>query len=533
MRAEDIRQVEETGVKAEGGVAAASRQQPGFMDRVLSFLAGTNNRENERRRLVRDVTRMLKSTRYKFYKSRSEEALPPMAKFFYELYTIVGPAQLLLDHAESSGVLKSIIIERSFTPEQTEMRSFLTEENITSRSKQVETTVLSEEVKERLTNLLSGFDSNKVKEINAVYNLLCIFLDAIHFDYYFLLKKFDANMPERDFRFQPHFETIQAEYVLEDLKDFLSMVYLLDPKANWEFLLEVLKEYRNVDIVRPNDWAKFLRSVFDVRRSRVLELIVQHASKDPKFRVKVVSPSEKIVEDYLSKLKSQSEIVVQKLIRDQRTQKIDLLAKAVFGTASVARTKNYTEKYNSLFTPRMLGGFTHVAQLNFLKAFIIDFFKQDFREIVDLLIVRGRWSTPLMSQQLSESFHVLLEISDELLQFDDSLADEAELGIRLKGLLWKAEREKLALKALRQLLKETNESALSMVQRSAQNLVVMAKSFRIVIEDYDKKGHELITNWKEIESASKGDIRAKIVDAYKKIYYFIQLMQMYAKKEAA
>ncbi|MCK7517885.1 MAG: hypothetical protein MZV64_09340 [Ignavibacteriales bacterium] len=56
---------------------------------------------------------------------------------------------------------------------------------------------------------------------------------------------------------------------------------------------------------------------------------------------------------------------------------------------SSCRMKNYTEKANVVFAKRMLGGFTQTVALNYLRAFLIDFFKKDVRELVDLLIIRG------------------------------------------------------------------------------------------------------------------------------------------------
>ncbi|HUX20793.1 MAG TPA: hypothetical protein VMW69_06110, partial [Spirochaetia bacterium] len=66
-----------------------------------------------------------------------------------------------------------------------------------------------------------------------------------------------------------------------------------------------------------------------------------------------------------------------------------------------------------------------------------------------------------------------------------------------------------------------------------RSLVVMGKSLKIVLDDFDKKNRELIINWKEIETVSGGTTRAKIVEVYKKIYYFIQLIQLFVKKEPA
>jgi len=179
----------------------------------------------------------------------------------------------------------------------------------------------------------------------------------------------------------------------------------------------------------------------------------------------------------------------------------------------------------------MLGGFLYAPHLNFLKAFLLDYFKKNIREIADLLLVRGRWSTPLMSQQLSESFHILLETSDKLLAFDESLGETEDAGIRIHGLLRRADRDKTALKILREVIKEVNADALAIIQKSAKNLVVMGKNFKIVLEDHDKSVRELILNWKEIEAASDGKIKATIVEAYKKIYYFIQLLQVLLSNE--
>lgn len=454
-----------------------------------------------------------------------------MAKFFHELYSIAGPAQLLVDHAESSDVLKTMVIEHSFSEHQRELRDELTEEHIEERARVVGLETLEPETKGKITELLSSFDAQSAKEVNDSYGVLSVFLDVIHFDYFFLLKKFDSRLPEHDLRYVPRFELIRAEYILDDIKDFLALLYSVDPQADWKKILEVLKEYRGSEIVSSSDWHKLLRLLVDVRRSRVFELFVRHASKDPFYKVKAVISRAQVVEDYLSKLKTQTELTVQKLVRQQYEQTVEKYTTAVFGTTAVSRTKNYTEKNNVLFTQRMLGGFLHVAPINYLQAFMLDYFRKDIRELVDLLIVRGRWSTPLMSQQLSESFHVLLQVCDDIQEFDDELAEEGELGARIKNLMWKSDRDKTALKPLRQILKELNEQAMGLLQRTARNLVIMGKSLKIVLDDYDKPNRELLVNWKEVENISGGTIRAKIVDVYKKIYYFIQLIQLFVKKD--
>ncbi len=211
---------------------------------------------------------------------------------------------------------------------------------------------------------------------------------------------------------------------------------------------------------------------------------------------------------------------------------MEKLSALVFGTSVVTRTKYYTERANMAFSKKMLGGFLYIAPVNYLKAFLLDYFKKDVKAIVDVLLIRGKWTTNLMSQQLSESFHGLMQVSEKLVAFDDSLAEEGEQGTKLKNLVHRADKDKNSLLILRKLLKEINDEALVLIQGSVQYLIVIGKNLKMLIEDYEKKPHELVINWKEVEGAVEGEIKEKLSDIYKKMYYFIQLIQLFIKKTA-
>ncbi len=527
MQADDIRSEEKPSQKQ----APSNEPALGLLQRLFSLLGGDEDPLRARRRLLRDIAKQLKGSHRKLYRPKSGEALPAMANFFYEIYSVVGPVQAILDRAESSSVLKNIIIENTLDATQLELQRYLGEEAIGARTATMGAKELATDLKQKLVSYVALFDSDRVKRINSVYELLSVFLELLRFDYHFLLKKFDQELPERDFKYLPHFVQTNGEYLTEELKDFLSVIHLVDPNADWDSLFNGLKEYRQVEIVPRSDWKRALRLIAEIRKSRELELVVKFAEHDPYFKVKVVNLGENIVEDHLAKIKATAEATLQKISQRNRDKKIEMLTKTVFGAPPGERTKNYTEKESGLFTSRMLTGYLYAPHLNFLKVFLLDYFKKDIREIADLLLVRGHWSTPLMSQQLSESFHILLEISDELLAFDGSLSETEDMGIRVHALLRKADRDKAALKILREVLKEVNATALALIQKSAKNLVSLGMSLKIVLDDHGKSAHELILNWKEIETASDGKIKAKVIEAYKKIYYFIQLLQALSKDE--
>ncbi len=500
-----------------------------FFARIFSVFSGGNDPEREKKRQLKDIEKQLKKAHYKFYKPRGEEVLPGLAKFFHEIYQVVGPVQLLIQHAESSGVLKNIIIETYLTDVQIELKERLTEEAIRERVKTTETKQLSSEIKEELVTFFSAFDNQKVKEINATYNLLSVFLDLVHFDYYFFLKKFDSGMPERDFVYHPKFEAINGEYVSEDLKEFSQIMALVDREADWDRLFDILKCYRNVEVISRQNWRKVLQSIRNVRKDGILSLIIKHLDKDPFYKGTVKVPNEKIVEPYLTKIKTQTELSIQKILQEKRNSKIEMLTKNVFGTTAVSRMKNYTEKTNLMFSKKMLGGFTYIAPLNYLKAFLLDYFKKDVREIVNLLLIKGQWTTNLTSQQLSESFHHIMSVSEELLKFDDSVGEEGILGSKLRTALKRSDRDKNSVVVVRQILKEINDKAKAMIDETAQNLIFIGKVLKSVLEDYKADPHEILLNWKEIDLASENKVTEVLTELYKKLYYFVQLLQIFVK----
>jgi hypothetical protein len=502
----------------------------GFFQRLFSILLKSSDPEKEKKRLLREIAKTLKKHRLKYYNPRGEEALAGMAKFLYEIYKIISPAQVLLEHAESSGVLRSIIIAAFMSEEQHEIKEMLEEDAIRKRANEVEPKVLASELKDKLVGFFAGFTSDKVNDINALYNLLTVFLNLVEYDYYFALKKFDSGLPERDFVYNPKFESIKAEYVLEDIKDFL--VVLPDMKiSDWDGLFNVLKAYKGTEIIDRSGWKKIIKGLNIVSKEKIFVLMIQHIDKDPQYNYRPLVNSDQIVDDYLTKIRTKTEITLQKILKERRSKKVDTLLMEVFGTTAVSRMKYYTDKANLMFTKKMLGGFIHVAPANYLKAFLLDYFKRDVKTLMDLLLIRGKWATVISSQHLSDAFHAVMDVSNSLVAFDEELSDEGAKGIAFKTLTSKSDRDKNSITILRTQLKETNDEALNMITVAAQNLIVMGRSLKSVLEDKNKKDHELIINWKEIESASDSNVKDEISRVYRKIYHFVQLMQFFVKKK--
>jgi hypothetical protein len=509
--------------------AKQKEEKAGFFQRIFGIFLGTRDPIWEKKKMIRDIEKMLKKMHQKFYAPKNSQALPNLAKYFYEFYKTLGPAHSIIQQADSSEALKMIIIESFLKEEQVEMKNRFSEESIRERVRYTDPKKLAEEVKEELITFFAAFDAEKIKVINSNYSFLRQFLNLAHFDYFFLLKKFDSNLPEGNFFYKPNFDTINGEYIVDEMKDFLDIVLAFDKPVEWDPILDVLKDYKGVEVASRNGWKKLLQKMMELQRTKIFDYIIKHIDGDPYYKPKPNFQQHKVVEPYLQKIKTQTEMTIQKFEKERQTKNIDELTTKIFGTTSVARMKNYNEKTNEIFKKKILGGFIYIPPLNYLRAFLIDYCKKHAREVVDLLIVKGKWTTNILSQQLSDSFQQLIDITDQLIEFDDSLAEEAPIGIKLKTASLRADKDKNQARVLRQMLKEVNDRAKKILFDSAQGLIGLAKNIKQILDDYSHQPPELIINWKEIDTYSDNTIKDKITDVYKKIFYFIKLLQFYGK----
>lgn len=511
-------------------VNSGDKANSGFMSILYRLFFGGDDPEREKKRLLKVLAKDLQRVRYKFYKVKGEQAQPGLAKFFFEIYKVTSNASMILQGADKSLTLKSICIEHFMSSEQLSILDGLSEEAIRERAKTMDPKALASALKEELVRLFSGFDSQKINLINETYFSIVRFLRFVNFDYYFVLKKFDSSLAERNFTASPKFDVLNGEYIVEDIKDFQEIALLMEKNDSWDLIFDILKKYKALDPVDRNDWSKMIAAVSNVNQSDVLTLIVRHAGKDPWYNPVPDKAAQRIVESYIEKTRTQVETNLNKLMNERRGAQIDKLLVMVFATKTIERTKYYTEKANLTFSKKQTNGFTFVEPINYMKAFLLDYFKKDVREFQELVLVRGKWTTNVLSQQLSELYYQILSIADQILAFDESLSEDADYGGRLRKAMGRVvERDANSASTLRKVMNEVNEKAARLVSDAAQSLITFGKYLKILLEDIDRKEHEILINWKELENMSDIPMKTRISEIYKKLYYFIQLIQLYAK----
>jgi hypothetical protein len=496
-----------------------------FFQKLFGQIFGKDDPETEKKRQLKSIAKDLSRTHYKFYRAGPNEVLPSLGKFFYDVYKAVSPAQILFQTIENPAYFKNVVIDTSLSDQQKTIADELSEESITTQASNMPINQLTEKLKIDTETFMNEFDMEKINRTDALYTKLMAFKAFCLYDYYFMLKKFDSTLREREFNGQPRFEAINATYIADDLKDFLAIAWALPFDDDWSDVMQLFRTIKGVEPIKPALWAKILSKLKMLRDSNVFEMMIQLISKDPSYHTTFEIKSEHVVEPYLDKMRSQVTLSLKKLESQQKNSKVDSLLMQIFNTNVVLRLKNYSEQASGVYEKKNLGSFEYHRPLNYLKAFLIEFVKRDVREYADLVLVRGKWTTAALSAPMSDAYHALLDTSDAITAFDEKLGEDGDLGLKLKTLLPRSERDKEAVNIIKTTLKDVNTQANAYVYDSTKNLIIFAKNVKALLDDHQKTHGEMIINWKEIDHFAEHPTQQLGIEIYKKIYLFANLMQ--------
>jgi hypothetical protein len=496
----------------------------GFLRGLFSFF---NKKDDGSRRLLKKLTRDLQGSRFaRFYKTRSMEVQPVMGKFFYDLYKNLAHAQVLLQNAGRSAQLRQNTVEAFLDMKFLDARQRLTADYVAERAKAMPITDVSRLLREDLAILAGAFDGDFIHKVDKCYNHILSLVHLAGFDYYVFLRRFDSGFPERDFNRLPHFKPVLGNLLVEQIKDFLDVAYPVEIDLDWSMPLQILKTYKNgLAAVKEEEWAEVLSLLRDLRRTSILELMVRHISLNPRWELKARLPQEHIAAAYLEGRRQEVDSAFSGFLYSQKQNQVTALARELFGDPDIRRLQYYTEKDNEAFARLGLKGFAYPQILNYLKAFLVEFFQMDIQNICELLLVRGHWSSMDQSREMSDTYHILLDNTSRLLALEQSLGENGTEGPRLRTTLLKSGKNQSQLKHLNSMLQWINNEVWEILSGTAEALILLGRQFKDILLDAKKEGI-YITNFRELQKESDPPLTQRLVVTYKRIYTYLQIQQI-------
>ena len=106
----------------------AKKKDEGLFAKLFEGLFAPSDPEAEKRRALKLIAKQIGKSKYKFYKCQQNQVQPAMAKWFFELYRDLSPAQALLATPQAVNVLKNCIIDYSLSDNQKAKVELLTDD---------------------------------------------------------------------------------------------------------------------------------------------------------------------------------------------------------------------------------------------------------------------------------------------------------------------------------------------------------------------------------------------------------------------
>ena len=500
---------------------------PDVIGKVISFISGDGEGSSDKDVLLKQLAKEITQNKYaRYYRVKQGEVDPSLGQYFYNVYKTIYPLQVFLKDPARETRIKSITLEAFLDKNVLDIIKRLSPEAVTERRKTAGSN-LPKQLEDDLLALALGFDSPRVATADKCYNLIASMKQFVFFDYCSLLRKFDPEMKEGDFISQPKFAALEGDYIIPDIAAFISLLPPYEPDDDWKTVFEIIKYCKGgSDVIPLPQWNNLLASINDIRVSNILELIGKLATNNPIWEIKTVVPHETLSGSWLEEKNREIRGVIADINGSQRDSQISALEKEIFSPAETTRLSFYTTEKEKILLDKELEAYTYAPALNHLLIFIQDYLQKEIHELNDILLIRGQWTNILASRQMSEAYHEILNITDEIITLDESLDEEGSNGPRLRAALLRVDRDKSQVRYITSIISTINEEALALINRAVPSLIIVGRNMKLLMEDCEKKPFELIMNWKELAQFSKIPLSQRITAAYKKINYFVQLMAL-------
>lgn len=506
-----------------------SSQKQGFLQNFLDSIFKTSDPEVEKKRRLKMIAKNYQKSKYhNFYKISTLEIMPSFAKLFYEIYKIISPVQSIFRADQSQGMYKNQIINFSISESQQEILDALDEHKIIEMSKQIPLQNLQQTVEEKLAKFTDEFTPERIAKAENLYRTFNLFKDFCTFDYYRMLKKFCSRLVENNFSATPDFVKINAEYVVDDLKDFVEVAYVVtDEHLIWTDLFEFLKMLKGgTELITITNWKKIVAKIKSIQAALSFDLMIKHISSNPLYEPRLQIKVNSIIEPYMDKISEDTNRILAKINSAQKESKANSFCEQIFGNQKIQILKYYVSGFNEVLGKKDLGQFIYTEPLNYLKAFLVEFVKTDVREYYEVVCIRGQWDASL-SAPMSNAYQELLKTSDDITAFDEQLSEDGAYGLKIKTLLPKTAHDPGAENIVKRVVTDSNDFAKKYIMSSTQNLIILGRTLKQLIEDHVKQKPEIVQNWRELEKYFEMPLKDFAVTIYKKIYLFVQLMQQY------
>ncbi len=527
---EEVQEVQENvQINEEDEEYIIQQKSENVFDKFIEFITGFSSEERVKIRKLKDINKKLKHLKFKFYNNKKDLISDTFLYYIYDLYRLSQNFTKYINIKTHSKSIKLILFEIFSTDKQKKFLEKFEKGLINEKIKKGDDkkAVISQ-IQNDLNEYISSFSKEISNKINVSYNQIEDLSNIITYDWFFLLHKFDSEITESNFNYKPNFEDIEGKYIIDELVVINDYIESIDFDREWKYVYEYIKY-----ITQDDGLIKILNKIIQkckvLKRDHYLLLIIKLINKDPFFKPKLFTSKTFIVEDYLTNFKIEVRKSIDFVIKDIKRDRIVKLLLNIFHKTSIMRLKFYNEKLNDFLNKKGFYGFKYIEPLNYLKAFLLDYCKGIIKSRIDFLLIKGTWSTKNISLEYSTLLIEFNRLSDKLLEFDNSLAEDEYYGKSIRQLAFVVTRDPGAKNMMRKTIINVDSEAEKLLFESVKLFNTALNKMKFLIEDKKLKLPKMIINFHKLEWEFPEKIEEGLNDIYNKLHNFIILIKYFIK----
>jgi len=497
-----------------------------LMDKVFSFFSG-EGLTDEKQNMLKGIAKELSQSKYaKFFRVRTEEADPSLLSFLFNVYKTIYPIKLFMKDEQKMAKLRHLTVESCLDPKIKEIVKRLDTAYLESKLKTMSGEALIAAIQADVDLLISQFDNVHISNVNHKYELAAALNQLVKYNFPGFFKKFDNHFADGSFLVEPKFPAVKTILIIDQIGEFLTATLSLRPEEDWNGLLKLLKECEGQDLVIPDQFNNMIKTLREIHTSKILELMIQYTLRNPVWQFKHTIFNETIGDVWLESVQNEANAFITRINNAKKASQINALTKQVFEASDLTRMENYTVPLSEIYKKKNVDYYIYAEGLNYLKALMDDYIGKEIKELCDILLIRGQWTNNNMAREMSDAFHRVEDQAAAINDLDVVLSEDGQDGSRLRAAILRIDRDPTQARYINSIVGKVNGEAYDIINEAVQGLIIVGKHMKNLIEDVEKKHPELLVNWREINLASKEPIHQRMINTFKKINYFIQLMHL-------
>ena len=447
---------------------------------------------------LRSMNRRLESQGYQYYNFSSRKVKKTFASFLYDVYATIAPLREFFLANNDNEYYRKMLIQYSLTDEQRHALEYLQPERIRKEVMDNAVKAVAETCQRNFTIFKDDFSAGNAVIANETYASVLILKQFCVLDYYSCLKQFCPTLEENNFTTTWRFKHVQKNYVADFIVDFLNAATSLSGVENWKFVFEFLSylpSWKEFDIDRFSRLTAILAAMSE---KNVLLSLACLMKDDPSFVMRLPSEPRDIIRMYMEDVYQRFKVTLEDIVRERKMSRFNELLSSVFVYDELKPLKYYSPEASRPYETRGTVGFSACNSAMYLNSFFEKYIKEGIVNLMSVFKVLAHSHSSSLVPETCTKFQDLMDLRNDLLEFDQHLNSNFSEGYRLKSLLESSHSDDKIVFKLNAAIGDINLQITEIINTALDTISGLSEIFGRLVEDRVNHGN-LISNWKDIE----------------------------------